>query len=51
MKKKVFRDKYYNLDNLPNEIKITKTETGIKVEPVVEEKPVKKVTKKKKSDK
>ena len=50
MKKKVFRDKYYNLDNLPNEIKITKTETGFKVEPV-EEKPVKKVTKKKKSDK
>ena len=34
MKKKVYRDKYYNLDNLPNEIKITKTETGFKVEPV-----------------
>lgn len=44
MKKKVFRDKYYNLDKLPNEV-IIKTEEGIKVE------PVKKTTKKKKSDK
>lgn len=51
MKKKVFRDKYYNLDKLPNEVIIIKTEEGIKVEPVVEEKAVKKTTKKKKSDK
>lgn len=50
MKKKVFRDKYYNKE-LPNEVIITKTEEGIKVEPVVEEKAVKKTTKKKKSDK
>lgn len=43
MKKRVYRERY--LDKLPNEVIVTKTETGIKVE------PVKKTTKKKKSDK
>ena len=48
MKKKVFRERYYNLDKLPNEVIVTKTEDGFKVEPVKEEK---KKTRKKKSEK
>jgi len=48
MKKKLRRERYYNLDNLPKEIIITKTETGYKVEPV--EKPKKKRTTKKKGE-
>lgn len=48
MKKKLFRERYYNLDKLPNEVIVAKTEDGFKVEPVKEKK---KTTRKKKSDK
>lgn len=44
MKKRVYRDKYYNKE-IPEKIIVTKTETGVKVE------PIKKTTNKKKSDK
>ena len=44
MKKKLRRERYYNIDNLPKEIIVTKTENGIEVKPV-------KKDKKKKSDK
>lgn len=50
MKKKVFRDRYYNIDNLPNEIIVTKTDEGYKVEAKKEliEEVIKKEVKKRK---
>lgn len=47
MKKKVFREKYYNENNLPEEIVLVKTEEGLEVKEV---KPKKKRTTKKKGE-